>query len=1516
VRVTGNKNLPTGGQVNVAGILYQMLVSLADGLETTVSEYTGSAGPSPVVLHVEPFDGGDVQILARRRLVVQVKTRAAHRSWTSGRIIDEVLPDLFQAAGLGPSTEYQFVTDNDSGCGEFRRFLAWFRSRATTPHVASPTFRLGRGGRRVTAETVLKHVADKLDPSRADDAKVELFLGSLEIVRRSGVDLVSTINRYLRQLVERPEDIRHKRKQLIGELVDLGSSGTAATTSHLLEAAGLDPRRLMLASLLPRLLEQRLLRTLELLRYDAESDVRGPLTVPRVPLTVLRGESGLGKSWRMYATARSMATAGRPVVLIRAAADLEALRAGVASAVWNPTYSDAAPLPSVAERLRPVFGDGRGVWLTVFLDDLNDPELARRLVEDDWASLGIDIVTSCQPATADWIRRSGAAPDIIDVRSFSVEELARYLEEKGVQYAELPGDVFELLLKPVLARLFCLLPHGISLRPETEYELMNSFWRYAATERASQVRHPFDLDRLQLVIGDMLLGPCAYPLPPSFFVRTIDDAAVLRLMECGMVELDGDRRLSMTHDRLLNWAMAAHLASLSADRNLDAAQLLALVQQVEGLHTTAGSRIGRRLGYVLMDLLWLMLDPGRHTPERAAAVLLAYMRAPAPVADDQAVLLRLLPTLGKRVVPLLRAMAEASFSEGRERLWPTWIAQAMRSVADDAWAEVRAAATTLFRSNDAVQVEIALEVIAKVGADDLLDELLDLNMTRRAAADASTGRDCVGTIQTTKRAFDALARAAEANPAWLDRKIAASTAPAEAEQLLWALLRLDQGSGLPIWQARREHLFRTLGPSRRVLSQAVRTFAQLDDLPRLRLASTSNADPLLGAMTFDAIARLDPSYAIRILRGEEDGALPDLRGTEEWWMRGLHYRTGAELGAALREGARRNDGPGDGTTIARMYGRMPELIDATSVDAILDGLEAALAGTDASGDELVGRSHQVLSLLCSLPSKANLDRVAARRGTRLETALVDVATGRPPSSSRDADWEGEKVARLLAVMAGDGYDRLVLWQIGSTGTTTVEYGLEHALWTSNEAVGQQLDEIAIAGAPEGDGRPYLLMQALAAHGRDAALARLIAQSSPVYLHAVDIRQARSGDTRVLTEQIRTIGASPDLEERARAVDLSHFLEADAAIDLTTPLIASAEPGDAVAIRLLELHLRRRRYVPALLPKLTPLLMSPGEAGARAALHLALHGDAEGRGAAARWLAQHGLQVSWREGSRTAFALLDHEDSRGAAIEYFRLLRDRDLPLGLPDAEILDVLARHGDECAVGQLVDLAFGDGARNVDAVAGAVRIVSARNSHGAFQAARRLFARSGGIEAARLLMVTDPAKGVSELMQAYVRANLQRRLAISRNLRWAAPPSLLLPALAGLANSVMEVERRMAAEIAGWLPHEWDLPWLGHLASDPVQRVEQAAIASVQRRASAGAAQELIGALPSQPKSRQWAYLRTLIDMVDPHLLLHAGDPLDIRPAVCSLPAEFAIEAKRLLDRRRQEVERDERLAARDEQ
>lgn len=1510
------RRTPTGGQNNVSGILYQMLASLADGLDATVTALASDEDGATVELRSEPFDGGDYAIDSPHRRVVQVKRRAAHRHWTLGDVMRDVLPDLLKAVRPGGDTAFEFLTDNDAGCDDFRRFLTWYRaSSATLPggSVADKVFRLGQGGRKSDGRDVLEAVRVALKLEDANDPRLVALLGSLAIVCRDEDELARVVEWPLRIMAERVEDVPGKRLELIGALLSLSATGKSVRTSELLRAAQLDPRRLVHAGRLATTLREELTANFPAFRYDPAADVRAPLPAPIRPVTVLRGESGLGKTWRMCAAAAALAASDRPAVLLRATADVDRLRGRIASLVWNPIYSQELPLRTIADRLRPGLADGRGVWLTVFLDDLNDPALAASVIEDRWDLLGIDLVISSQTATAEWLRTSFATPHMIDVPEFTTPELIAQLERRGIDHSKVQDDVFALLHKPVLASLYVRLPHGLVLNEETEYQLLQSFWDHAASDRPASISQNFDLDQLQLLVGDMLDAPPSYPWPPSSFVRTLDHDAVERLVQRGLVEVDGDRRLSMTHDRLLNWTMARHVADAARDRGLSPPAVLDMLRRVQDVETLAGVRIGARFGYVLMDLLWLLLGPGRWTPGRVAELLLAHMRDPDFDAHDRRFFASMLPTLGARAAPLMRAMAELGFGGDREALWPAWLAEGLRRAADFALDEVREAATGMFASGDPEQAEIALRVFAKVSAPNLIDELHAINLTRVAALDAVDAEERMDRIRAKERSFDALSRAAAASPGWLDGRIAAATGSAEAEQLLWVLLQLDRASALSIWLQHREHLFATIRATARVLPKVVRAFADSADLERLHLPPPEGAEMLQAAMIFDAIARLDPDRALDILRADTGDSELDRVGAHGWWMPGLHLRTGDRLGVALRERAAASPSGTGADGLASIYGGHPELIDEETVDVLLDALEARLvggadttAGTDDNPAELPPGCWRLLWTLSSLRTAAALARIATRKGTPLEDALASLAAGRPPSSSRVVDRDGEMIARLLALMAGEGYDRLVLAQIASTGATTRDYGLGYALWTTSANVGAALGQLADARDDGDEDRPYHLMQALAAHGRDAEIASLVSASSPIYTHAVDIRQGRSGDVDLLMAEVRKRVVSADKTAHIQAVDLSHFLPEDVAFELTAPLIAVAEAGDALASRLLMLHLHHGRKEPALLPKLRPFLQGADETGETAALHLALNGDVHERAEASRWMgARDAGTVQWRS-FQVALALLEHQDSRPAAVAFLDQVRHRRFHMGRLDAEILDALARHGDAVASEELATLAYGADARDLDAVFGAVRLIALRDASSAFQAARRLFARSGQQEAARLLIETDAAEGLTALVTAYVGAPLSKRLVIARTLRWNVPFERLATALAGMAGGADEATRAMGAEIAGWLPHRWNLPWLRGLAGDPVGAVEEAALTALHRRAAEHAAEELMAVIPSLPKPAQWAGLRALIELVDPHLLIQGGDPLDIRPLIKRLPAEFGIEAQRLLDRRRQEVDR----------
>ena len=158
--MTGLAPRLTGGQLNVAGILYQMLVSLSQGLDTVVGQVASGAGSPTVALTVEPFNGGDVQIHTGQNHIVQVKMKSASARWTNHLLITQVLPDLFKAAKAGSKDSFEFVTNNDQGCDDFRAFLQWFGDPTSVLDDGGrpPTFRLGKGGKKVSGETLLSAI--------------------------------------------------------------------------------------------------------------------------------------------------------------------------------------------------------------------------------------------------------------------------------------------------------------------------------------------------------------------------------------------------------------------------------------------------------------------------------------------------------------------------------------------------------------------------------------------------------------------------------------------------------------------------------------------------------------------------------------------------------------------------------------------------------------------------------------------------------------------------------------------------------------------------------------------------------------------------------------------------------------------------------------------------------------------------------------------------------------------------------------------------------------------------------------------------------------------------------------------------------------------------------------------------------------------------------------------------------------------------------------------------------------
>jgi hypothetical protein len=137
---------PRGGASNIHGILYQMLWCLLRAakirfmapLATPVDQHHS------VRLLLEPRGGGDVQLInSNQKQVVQIKTRGDLGTWSLRELIDEILPDLYQAVNLkDQKLSYLFLTDGRRG--RWAEVEAFFKSLAAIgePETADVTLDL------------------------------------------------------------------------------------------------------------------------------------------------------------------------------------------------------------------------------------------------------------------------------------------------------------------------------------------------------------------------------------------------------------------------------------------------------------------------------------------------------------------------------------------------------------------------------------------------------------------------------------------------------------------------------------------------------------------------------------------------------------------------------------------------------------------------------------------------------------------------------------------------------------------------------------------------------------------------------------------------------------------------------------------------------------------------------------------------------------------------------------------------------------------------------------------------------------------------------------------------------------------------------------------------------------------------------------------------------------------------------------------------------------------------------
>jgi hypothetical protein len=1495
--ITINLAAATAGRRAIAGFLLQVLRSVKLGLDMSV-DIASSGDGGQMRLHLEPAEGSDVQVVGGARdLVEQVKMRKGSGKWTTREVAAKVLPDLVRAVRLGTEQCFRFVTNNTAGLGPLQNYIDSRGSPGQQHRWGKAALSRGEFEERLAMAAGLGSVTPEL----------RHLLDNLEIETIHVADTERAIEAALRPLLKPGEDAGDKRLQLMAQLMTLASDGAILSAADVQGLIHPDAHRLLAhIQSLPALLARHVEEDTQLIGYQPEAQARRVVPEIRTRFAILSGESGQGKTWTLAQFAFGQIERGELAVIMRSPTKLEEVVEFVNERIWQPAHATAATLSVIAKQLGDALRAADGVWLTIYIDDVQDRVFAERLARTKWGLLGIRTVVSCQPRITTVLRNVHSEAEVIPIGDFGAGDLRRYLDYHGGEDAlvGMPDDVFELLLKPVHASIFVKLPDRQAWSGTSEYELFSAYWDYASLTARDQSDHPGDSSALKSLAGTLVDGKGRYPWRvPDLHAAGLDDPAILRLEQVGLLRRPTPDRILFATDRMLNWAVAEALSDRIGDGDLPAQDAEALLARVGDLQTRTKEVIGNRLGYVYFDAVWLLAQ--RCPPEFVADLMWEHVNRLPQEHRSEDHWRSGFGSIGAAIVPAFELLSRRAFDGDRDWDIPRNIPHALAAIAISDPQPVVALIGRQLASSSDEQVTIGLRTARLVSAPTALDAIWSEHLAReRTFAEIQPGEDhdraarnrWSDALYRRELSSEAIRQAIKADPDWLDRKLGVEVERVALDQLLWFLRDEDvveSEVAAKIWSRHRDRVVEAMPNPSDALIEVVGHFRDvslagvLDDV---ELGDEWRSDRVLASR-----ARLDPQRALRQI-AEGSDAHP--WRASNWWFDELAAADAVGLSQAIRKRAGRGDDPL--TDLILFYSSRPEAMDETTLEDVLDRFAARLrefneAGEDPERHE--GRLGHPLRFLPKLIEPWQFDALRRRAGTALEVELVRFATRRRGRTSLTRDTTGNDCELILAMIGGAGYGQLVIAELQRSDLFGRQDGYISASWTEEEDVRNALAATPLEPKNQTFGE-VIRMEALSVHRLDVELETMVRAGAPVYVNAATSRSSPGRDLTALRAHVGELLAQDDPAALDTAAALSGFLDSEDDARRLVPMFT--DPAATVELRRRVTGTFRTLsfYVPELLPSARGLLDGRIDDDARfVADYLAWFGDAAARKAVIDWLGSQDMGSNSTSRRSYLDALLEHADGKAAVIAFLR--RSRANGHLVVEGRHLQLLAEDGDEWAQSELRRATYRySGFQRGNAVL-AIEELARTEPEEAYFAAQRLLTRHAVAVGADLMLIIDPERAGPELIERYCDAPPLLRLELRRRLRVRLGGQALADLVRPLATGHSARRRAAAAELSGAISPGISAPWLADLAGDGSPAVRKAARAASRDRGREAAAMAHRDLIPASPKPLQWARLRKVMELVDPFFLWVRRDPASLETMFEALPHEFLVDARKRRER-----------------
>ena len=1038
-----------GGPAAINGFLYQILHHIEWIASVRLEGADQEAKNALLVL--EPRNGGDAQAeTPDQYLVEQYKTRA-NGTWALTDV-ETILRDLRKAvpSSLPANAHYRFVTDGRAGrLSVFKAFLDALKSAEGPDYLNNDEKRKFRNGLTVTNREFFDHIVKETrsgDPQQHAKERAVVFhlLSHFEMeFCVTGSDLIEKIEGVLCSYVADLGDERGVRDRLVGLLMERLSKGEiqlySAGLGGLLREAGLSIERLRNLRRLPETMAKLSRDRLGRIGYRHEKDVREvPCWPEGKPVLLITGESGAGKTWQLGKCVETHRTA----TLVLGAKTTEDILTRAAHDIWQEGLGETSEksLPAVSNFLRELAPNTPIPLLTVAVDDIQDVDVARDLIQRDWMRWRIRLILAVPDTVARALEHTYSETiHVHRIGDFSINELDALLKQHGQRWVDLPSDLKKLLCKPILAGLFLELPYtSFQDAPCSEYEIFEKFWQKIA-DRC----RPGDEGIVTALAAHMHEGK-SYPLPRLEWQGVeLTDESLARLQSAGWLRSPEDGEVEFVHDRLLNWAVAKSLARKFQRRKLSVDDLYdtLIVKSNE-----QGGRLSQRLGYVLMDTFWLLA--AEDTGHRALVQLVAKM-------DDYTFenCIHLLPTLGQRSVPILLELLNGITSDSSCGYKVSLIRKALVNLARQEKIELGDEITALLNTSYRFQQSVAIAVLEAVPDPRHLDRLWELHQQYREARDNNTDGYKIRDYQAS---FAALRAGIKKRPEWLRNRILdADKNREQISELGYLLSGLEHPDAPAIWQDMSDVLMSNISQNKPL--SLINCIARFGDHEKIDfvIEHLSCSEDFADMAALEALTIIAPQEAVDRLI--EVKANSRYLNRNQWLppLLRIHPEQTRQRILKLAQSA-----PRGYWLIAEIFWERPDELDEVMLRFVLRTLETDLR--DLREDFTEEPSNKPLEFLGRIACPKLLKILQAEADGELERLIVEVAFSRLYTNNNTFDSIRENARRILVLIGGQGITTLINRELASEHFRVRHRGLKWAFVRADACTRERLAAIATA----------------------------------------------------------------------------------------------------------------------------------------------------------------------------------------------------------------------------------------------------------------------------------------------------------------------------------------------------------------------------------------------------------------------------------------------------------------------